>query len=213
MSGKVFALILSLYLIVGVLVSTYNYETTSAAAGTAYTEGTATFTFNSVAVVGSGTTWDDSTMADGIIKYDADDVWCKIASVENTTNLTLAAVYTELGGSGNYTMAASGVFGGSMVTPQEGDETDFTYILNIKNAVQLLPVLGPIPLPIPNSKYFEALWRMITLDVPFLQEKDADDNYTGYFYVQLFLWVFAFLGVLSLVLLVVGIFTGNVTWG
>lgn len=213
MSGKVFALIISLYIIVGVLVSTYNYETTSAASGVAYTEGTATFTFNSTEVVGSGTSWSDATMADGIIQYDADEVWCKITSVEDTTHLTLAAAYTELGGSGTYTMAPSGAFGGSMTTPQEGEETDLTYVLNIKNAIQLLPVLGPIPLPVPNSKYFEALWRMITLDVPFLQEKDADDNYTGYYYVQLFLYVFAFLGVLSLVLLVVGIFTGNVTWG
>jgi len=214
MSGKVFALILSLYLVVGILVSTYNYETTSAAAGVAYTTGTATFTLNSTQVVGSGTSWDDDTMADGIIQYDADSpLWSKIASVEDTTHLTLAALYTGLGGSGDYTMAPSGVWGGSMTTPQVGDQTDFTYVLNIKNAVQLLPVLGPIPLPVPNSTYFEALWRMITLDVPFLQEKDADDNYTGYYYVQLFLYVFAFLGVLSLVLLVVGIFTGNVTWG
>jgi hypothetical protein len=152
-------------------------------------------------------------MANGIIQYDADEIWCKIESVEDATHLTLMAEYTGLGGSGTYTMAASGAFGGDLTTPQEGAETDITYLLNVKNVVQNLPVTGPIPVLVPNSKYFNALWRVGTLNVPFLQETDSSGNHTGYFYVQMFLWVFAFLGVLSAALLLYSIITGNVTWG
>jgi hypothetical protein len=206
MSVKLFGLILCFYIVASLLISSYDFESTSEAAGMDYSTGTATFTNGSTSVTGSGTSWDDSTMANGLIQLDADGIWCKISSVTNATTLVLSAAYTGDGGSGAYSMQASGAWGHSLSTEDEEANTDLEYVLNYKNATMQLPVMGGIPMPIPNPEYFKAWGRIITLTVPFLQQ-------SGYMIVQYFLWAFAVMGILSLVLLVMGIITGNITWG
>lgn len=83
--------------------------------------------------------------------------------------------------------------------------TTLEYLTNISNAVMSLPVLGGIPLPIPNPEYFSAIYKVLTWDFAFLH---------GY---ELFKWIFIYpfviMGVLSLILLVYGVITGNLTIG
>jgi hypothetical protein len=206
MSVKIFGLIICFWIVTSLLISSYDFESTSEAAGMDYSTGTATFTNGSTSVTGSGTSWDDSTMANGLIQLDADGIWCKISSVTNATTLVLAAPYTSTGGSGDYTMQASGAWGHNLSTADEAGYTDLEYIMNFKNATMQLPVMGGIPMPVPNPEYFKAIGRIVTLTVPFLQQ-------SGYMVVQYFLWAFAVMGILSLILLIMGIISGNITWG
>ena len=86
-------------------VATIEYAPDTMVGGTDYVAGTAIFTNASATVTGVATTW-DQTMVDGAIKYDADDLWVQILSVESTTSLTLSAVYAGAGGAAAaYTMS------------------------------------------------------------------------------------------------------------
>lgn len=80
------------------------YQPTSIILGKNYSTGTATFTTDSTAVIGVGTTW-TSAMVGSMIESDTDNVWHVVSSVTDTTNLVLTANYSSTGGSGhNYTM-------------------------------------------------------------------------------------------------------------
>jgi hypothetical protein len=81
--------------------------------------------------------------------------------------------------------------------------------MDISNAVQRYSVLGNIPLPIPNGEYFQAAFDVLTWKFAFLYNPDGTMAY-GMFY-WLFLAPFAVMGVLSMVLIVFGIITGNLT--
>lgn len=200
MTVKLFIFMFMLYLIGMFLGSSYEYQNTAEAAGVAYTTGTATFTNDSTTVTGSGTSWDNSTMAGGIIKLDADDVWCKISSVSNTTLLTLTDAYTGTGGSGDYTMAVSSAWAGNEQSER------LSTILNYESGKQSLPVLGVIPMPVPVAYFFDNWQQILLLDFEFLHQP-------GYQMVQWFLYGFAIAGILSFVLLFMGLIRGNVTWG
>ena len=86
-------------------VAVLEYAPDTMVGGTDYIAGTAIFTNANAIVTGVATTWDD-TMVGGAIKYDADDLWVHILSVESITSLTLTAVYAGAGGAAAaYTMA------------------------------------------------------------------------------------------------------------
>jgi hypothetical protein len=81
--------------------------------------------------------------------------------------------------------------------------TTLEYLMNISNAVQRFPVFGNVPLPIPNGEYFKAAYKVVTWQWSFLE---------GY---EMFYWIFCapfvLMGVLSLILLVYSVLTGNVS--
>ncbi len=200
------ALFLFVWIIGAFLGSTFEYQDTPVASGMSYTTGTANFTYGSANVTGAGTTWNNALMAGGRISMDADDVWYKILSVNSTTLLNLAAVYAEAGGDVQaYTMqavpgwAGSGGGGGYSQAPL----TTLEYLTNVNNAMQRLELLGGIPFPVPNTEYFNTIFKVITWQWSFM------DGY-GMFY-----WIvcapFIMMGVLSMILLVYGVLTGNLT--
>lgn len=200
------ALFLFVWLIGAFLGSTFEYQSSEATAGMSYSIGTANFTYGSTTVNGTGTTWNNVLMAGGRIKCNDDDVWYKIASVGSTTNLTLTAVYAYTGGTNKaYTMEAvpgwagtgSGGYASSPITKLD-------YLLNVSNAVQRIELLGAIPFPVPNGNYFNAAYEVVTWQWSFME---------GY---EMFYWVFCLpfvsMGILSMLLLVYGILTGNLSF-
>ncbi len=199
------ALFLFVWIIGAFLGSTFEYHSTPAAAGLSYATGTATFTYGSATVTGAGTTWNDVLMAGGNIKMDADDVFYKILSVENVTSLTLTAVYAQAGGAGaDYTMqVAPGWVGTSGGGYAQAPITTLEYLTNVNNAMQRIELLGGIPFPVPNTEYFNTIFKVITWQWSFM---------AGY---GMFYWIvcapFIMMGVLSMILLVYGVLTGNLT--
>lgn len=124
-----------------------------------------------------------------------------------STVVFLYSPYTAAGGAGiAYTMAVSPGWAGSGGGGyQESPVTTLEYLINISNAVQRLPLLGNIPLPIPNGEYFKAAFKVITWQWSFL------DGYEMIYWI--FCAPFVIMGVLSMILLVYGIITGNLTLG
>lgn len=205
-------LFLFVWIVGAFLGSTFEYQSSEGAAGVAYSTGTATFTNGSYTVTGLGTVW-VAAMEDGNIKADADGVWTKIETVVNNTELTLYSPYTGTGGAGLvYTMAVSPGWAGSGTGGYaQSPVTTLNYLLDIKNAIVRLDILGGIPLPIPNPTYFKAAFRVVTWQWSFMYNPDGTLAY-GLFY-WIFCLPFVVMGVLSLILLVFGIITGNLTIG
>jgi hypothetical protein len=206
------ALFAFVWIIGAFLGSTFDYHNTSDASGVDYTTGTATFTYASDTVTGIGTAW-DATMEDGVIKSNTDAVWYKIETVNNATSLTLYSPYAETGGVGvAYTMAASpGWAGEGTGGYEQSPVTSLEYLLNIRNATQKLPLLGDVPLPIPNGEYFKTAFKVVTWQFSFLYDTDGNLKYGLFYWV--FIAPFAIMGVLSMLILVYGIITGNITFG
>lgn len=199
------ALFIFVWIIGAFLGSTFEYHSSESGAGLSYTTGTATFTNGSDQVLGIGTAWVDATMAGGNIKADDDGIWHKIESVEDGTHLTLYNLYTGDGGAGmSYTMAASGGWAG---TGEGGYDqspvTTLQYLLNVSNAFQKIPLLGNIPIPVPNGEYFKSAFKVITWQWSFM------DGYEMFYWI--FCAPFVVMGVLSMILLVYGLITGNIT--
>ncbi|KKM93519.1 hypothetical protein LCGC14_1207620 [marine sediment metagenome] len=186
--------------------STFEYHDTEADAGQAYTTGNAAFTTGSSTVNGVGTVW-VAAMEGGLIQYDADNtLWSKIDTVVNNTELTLAAGYQGAGGAaGAYTMAVSpgwaGTGGGGYA---QSPVTTLEYLLNISNMVQRNEILGVIPLITPNGEYFKSAFKVLTWQWSFMA------GYTMIYWI--FFAPFAMMGVLSMILLVYGIITGNIAF-
>ncbi len=200
------ALFIFVWMIGAFLGSTFEYQDTAAASGMAYSTGTATFTKNSAVVIGAGTTWNNALMSGGLIKCDDDGIWYKILSVNSTTNLTMTAPYAQTGGAGkSYTMQASpgwagtgtGGYGTSPVTKLE-------FLTKVSNAIQRIELLGAIPFPVPNGDYFSTAFEIVTWRWSFLED------------YEMFYWIFCgpfvVMGVLSMILLVYGILTGNLSF-
>jgi len=193
--------------IVGVFLgSTYDYNDSTAGAGMAYSTGLATFEIGSENVTGNGTTWNDALMAGGLIKSNTDDVWYKILSVNSTTLLNLIAVYAETGGANqNYTMAASAGWAG---TGTGGYETapiaKMERVMQIFKSEQKVPVLGTVAALITSSDFWDVVYQSITWRWSFLED------------FELFYWIFCFpfvlMGILSVILILYGILTGNLSW-
>lgn len=80
-----------------------------------------------------------------------------------------------------------------------------SYLLNFGNVLQVSNI-GPFPLPLPNPQYFTTLFDVITWRWSFLQGGDTAMIY------QLIL-IFPLMGVASIVVLIISIVRGNVTWG
>lgn len=200
------ALFLFVWLIGAFLGSTYEYQSSANSSGMSYSTGTANFTYNSVNISGAGTTWNNALMAGGLIKCNADDVWYKIDSVNTTTLLFLTSVYAQAGGVNQaYTMQASyGWAGTGTGGYASSPTTKLEYLTNISNAMQRIELLGAIPFPVPNQEYFNAAFEVVTWRWSFM---------TDY---QMFYWIFCMpfviMGVLSMILLVYGILTGNLTF-
>lgn len=126
-----------------------------------------------------------------------------------TTQLFLYTEYLEAGGAGlAYTMRPTPGWAGSS-TGTGGYSTSpvskLEYIINLENAFQRVEVLGFIPLPKPNGEYFKTIFQIITLRFSFII-----DNYEMIWWIVL-LPIVA-MGVLTMVLLVYGILTGNISW-
>ena len=200
------ALAVFVWIIGAFLGSTFEYQSTSGAAGMAYSTGTANFTTGSENVTGAGTIWNNALMAGGLMKCDDDGIWYKIASVNSTTKLSLTAVYAQVGGAGKaYTMQASpGWAGNGTGGYATAPVTKLGYLLDISNAVQRIELLGAIPFPVPNGKYFDTVFEVITWQWSFM------DGYAMFYWI--FCAPFIIMGVLSLILLVYGILTGNLAF-
>lgn len=205
------ALFLFVWIIGTFLGSTFDYQDTAAASGMSYSTGTATFTPDSAEVIGAGTTWSQALMAGGLIKSNTDDVWYKILSVNSTTNLTMTAVYAQDGGAGQaYTMQASPGWAGSGTGGYgRSPTTKIEYLMNVTNVVQRNPILGSISFVSPNPNYFKTLFEVVTWQWSFLYNADGTMAYGLFYWV--FILPFVVMGIFSLILLVYGILTGNLT--
>ena len=199
------ALFLFVWLIGAFLGSTYEYQSTASTSGMAYSIGTANFTYNSINVSGTGMTWNNALMAGGLIKCDADDVWYKIDSVNTTKLLFLTTVYSQDGGVNQpYTMQASAGWAGTGTGGYgTSPTTKLEYLTNISNAMQRIELLGAIPFPVPNGEYFNTAFEIVTWRWSFMTE------YAMFYWV--FCVPFVVMGILSMILLVYGVLTGNLT--
>lgn len=193
--------------IVGVFLgSTYDYNNSVSGAGMAYSTGTATFVTNNATVVGVATGWSNSTMAGGNIMMVADGIWHRVSAVNNATQLTLANGYTGAGGAGqNYLMAASAGWAGTGTGGYStAPITKMSHVISIWKAEQKIPVLGTIGALVTSSDFWDIVWQMTTWRWTFLED------------YEMFYWFICFpfviMGVLSLVLILYGILTGNLTW-
>lgn len=199
------ALFVFVWIIGAFLGSTFEYHSGTGALGQAYNTGLATFTNGSATVSGSGTAW-VAGMEDGNIRADVDGIWTKIQTVNNNTELVMYSPYTGTGGVDmNYTMAPSpGYVGSGTAGYAQSPVTTLEYITNISNAVQRIPLLGNIPLPVPNGDYFKSIYRVITWQWSFM---------VGY---EIIYWIvfapFVIMGVFCMLLLVYGIITGNLSF-
>ena len=199
------ALFIFVWLVGAFLGSTFEYQSSEAAEGMAYSAGLATFVKGSENVTGNGTTWNDGLMAGGLIQCNDDDAWYKIASVNSTTLLNLTAVYAEGGGANKaYTMQTSQGWAGTGTGGYSTSPTaKLEYLLNVSNAIQRISILGVIPFPIPNGDYFSTMFEVVTWQWSFLDG------------MGLFYWIFCVpfivMGVLSMILLVYGVLTGNLS--
>lgn len=200
------ALFIFVWLIGAFLGSTYEYQNTESTAGMAYSIGMATFTTNNATVVGSGTIWNDALMTGGLIKCDDDAVWYKIGDIPDTTHLMLTAAYAQAGGAGKaYTMRASPGWAGTGTGGYgQAPITTIEYLTNITNAVQRIELLGAVPIPVPNGEYFDAAFKVLTWRWSFMTDY-------GMFY-WIFCIPFVVMGILSMILLVYGILTGNLNF-
>ncbi|KKN79352.1 hypothetical protein LCGC14_0341340 [marine sediment metagenome] len=200
------ALFTFVWIIGAFLGSTFEFQSADAPQGQSYSTGTATFTTGSQTVTGAATVW-VAGMEDGRIQSTTDLAWYKIETVVNNTELTLYALYAEAGGAGhNYTMQPTPGWAGSGTGGySQSPVTTLEYLLNVSNAVQRLPLLGNVPLPVPNGEYFKTAFKVLTWQWSFL------DGYDMFYWI--FLAPFCIMGVLSMILLVYGVITGNVTFG
>ena len=191
--------------VIGVFLgSTFDYNDADASQGMSYSTGTATFTTGDSTVGGAGTAWDNVTMDGGLIKSNTDGVWYKIQDITNLTTLELYAPYMETGGAGNYTMQASagwsGVGSGGYGT---APSSDLETLMRAWQAIQRNPIVGVIALPL-NGEFWGAAFHIITWQWSFM------DGYGIIYWI--FLFPFAAMGMLSILLLVYGIITGNISW-
>ena len=80
------------------------------------------------------------------------------------------------------------------------------FLFDIKNATQKLEVLGyETPIPIPNAEWFSTAFAVMTLRFSFMI---ADYEMLWW----ILLMPIALMGILSMVLMGVGIIRGNITW-
>ncbi len=187
--------------------STFDYYDTAAVAGQTYTTGTATFTTGSSTVTHGGAGAWAAGMVNGFIRSNADNVWYKIRAVAPPNSLTLYGSYVQAGGAGvAYTMqpaagwAGTGT-GGYATAPM----TKMEALIAMWEAHQDLPLLGRFVMVVTNATFWSPAWDMVTWQWSF---------FDGYTMLWLILCMpFVVMGMLSMILLIYGILSGNVTWG
>jgi hypothetical protein len=128
-------------------------------------------------------------------------------TIVGTTQIYLYSPYLGAGGAGvDYTMAVSpGWAGTGSGGYDQNPITTLNYLINLSNAFQKLPVLGNIPLPVPNPEYFKSAFKVVTWQWSFL------NDYAMFYWI--FCVPFVVMGVLSMILLVYGIISGNLDIG
>jgi len=175
------ALFLFVWIIGAFIGSTFDFHSHPEDAVMSYSTWTVTFTYGSATVIGLGTTWNHALMVNGVIQSDVDDVWYKIASVDNTTGLTLVALYAQAGGAGHdYTMqVAPGWAGSGGGGYAQAPITTLEYLINLNNAMQRIELLGGIPFPVPNEEYFNTAYKVITWQWSFM------DGYGMFYWIVL----------------------------
>jgi len=206
------ALFVFVWVVGAFLGSTFDYQSTSASAGMAYSDGTATFTTDSASVTGLGTTW-IAAMEGGVIQVDdGDEIWTKILSIDSNTTLTLYNPYSGTGGGWlDYTMRVSPGWAG-----EGGGGYTTSPLMKLQNLVQINqsqqrnPILGAITI-LTSSTFWSAAFQIVTWQWSFLYNPDGTMAF-GLFY-WIFLFPFVVMGMLSMLLLVYGIVTGNISWG
>jgi hypothetical protein len=198
------ALFFFVWIIGAFLGSTFDYQNASASTGQTYSAGTATFTQNSKIVTGAATTW-VAGMVGGNIKCNADGKWYKIQAVGGVGSLTLYTAYTSTTAAGAaYAMQPTPGWAGEGTGGYASSPVNkLEYLLDISNAFQRLSFAGNLPLPVPNPKYFTAAFDVLTWKWSFLEGNN------------MFYWIFCapfvIMGVLCMILLVYGFFTGNIS--
>lgn len=196
--------------IIGIFLgATFEYQDSDVAQGQAYVTGTANFTYGDATVYGVGTVW-VAGMEGGNMKSDTDGVWYKISSVTNNTELELTAVYAQAGGGGHaYTMAVSpGWSGSGSGGYDESPTTTMGVLMNAKNVIQRNPVIGIISV-VTNGDFWKAAFKIITWQFSFLYNADGTMAYGLFYWIVCF--PFVLMGMLSILLLVYGVITGNLS--
>ncbi len=105
---------------------------------------------------------------------------------------------------GTVTGSWAGTGNAGYVAGQTPVET-LNYLMNMSNAIQHTPIIGNIPLPIPNGQYFAAWFNLLTLQFTFMK------GYEMFYYILIL--PFAIWAVVSLALLTIAAIRGNITWG
>ena len=95
----------------------------------------------------------------------------------------------------------------SVLTGGSGQITDIHYLLDIKNAVQTIDVLGAIPLPVPNANYFKVVFSTLTLRFSFLVS-----NPYGEMFWYFCLFPLSLIGIVGMVLTFMALVRGNISW-
>lgn len=118
-----------------------------------------------------------------------------------------------LGGTFNYSNTEASWTGNSndansVLHNGAGQISDVQYLLNYKNAVQTIDVLGVIPLPVPNANYFKVMFSILFLRFSFLVT-----NPYGEFFWYFFLLPIALIGVVGAIMTFLALVRGNISWG
>lgn len=191
--------------IIGIFLgSTFDYSSAEGDTGISYNTGTANFTYGSATVVGNGTTW-AATMVGGLMQATNDGVWVKIFAVPDATTITLTALYPGDGGNNQaYTIqAAQGWAGTGDSGYSENISRKIEKLTELSVAYQENPIIGTISLPVSGGNFFSTAFEAVTWQWSFLE------GYEMFYYI--FCLPFVIMGILSMVLLVYGVLTGNLT--
>ena len=92
----------------------------------------------------------------------------------------------------------------------ESPVTTLDYLLDVKNIVQKTEIMGAIPMMMPNQEYFETGFKVLMWQFSFLYDTTGEMAY-GLVYYIVFM-PFAVMGVLSLILLIYGTISGNLSF-
>lgn len=191
--------------IVGIFLgSTFDYSSAEGDTGLSYSTGTANFTYGSATVVGNGVAW-TASMVGGLIQATDDDIWVKIFAVPDATTITLTALYPGDGGNNlDYTIGvAQGWAGTGDSGYSENISAKLENFTELSMSYQRNPYIGTVTLPVSGGNFFSTAFEAVTWQWSFLE------GYEMFYYI--FCLPFVVMGVLSMILLVYGVLTGNLT--
>ena len=88
--------------------------------------------------------------------------------------------------------------------------TTMDYLTDINNVTQQTKIFGSIPVIVPNSEYFTTAFKILLWQFSFLYGTDGTLEYGLVYYI--FFMPFAVMGILSLVLMVYSLISGNLSF-